>query len=176
MTPRSRVVAVTGTPGTGKTAACALLKEVTLIDLRKVAEEHSDLFSTDEGRGSLEIDPLDLKGLLPVAKGVVVIEGHLAHLMDPDIAIVLRCSPKVLRKRLKARGWPEKKVQENVEAEAVDVILLEALGSCKSVFEIDTTEMKPKVVADAIASIIAGEKAKYRPGDIDWSGEVLDWY
>jgi len=176
MTPQNKVVAVTGTPGTGKTAACALLKGIMLIDLRKVAEEHSDLFTTDEERGSLEIDPLDLRGLLPAAKGVVVIEGHLAHLMDPDMVIVLRCSPKVLRKRLKARGWPEKKVQENVEAEAVDVILLEALGASKNVFEIDTTEMRPKEVADAIASIIAGEKAKYRPGNIDWSGEVLDWY
>lgn len=172
----NKVVAVTGTPGTGKTTACSLLNDVMLIDLRKVAEEHSDLFAIDEERGTLEIDPLDLRGLLPAFKGVVVLEGHLAHLMDPDIAIVLRCSPKVLRKRLKERGWPEKKVQENVEAEAVDVILLEALGSCKNVFEIDTTEMKPEEVAEAVTSIIAGEKAKYRPGDIDWSGEVLDWY
>lgn len=170
------LVAVTGTPGTGKSSACALLERVTVIDLNKLAEEHAEDFTYDEERGSLEIDPPLLKRLIPRGKGIVVMEGHVAHLMDPDITIVLRCSPKILRKRLAGRGWPNEKVLENVEAEAVDVVLIDALDSCKSVFEIDTTSMTPKQVADAISSIIAGEKAKYRPGNIDWSGEVLDWY
>jgi adenylate kinase len=173
---RTMLVAVTGTPGTGKTSACALLKGVTVVDLRKLAEEHSDDFTLDKERGSLEVDPEVLKKLVPRSKGIVVMEGHLSHLMGPDVAIVLRCSPKVLRKRLAKRGWSNKKVKENVEAEAVDVILIEAVDSCKTVFEIDTTGMKPREVADAISSIIAGEKGKYRPGNIDWSGEVLDWY
>lgn len=170
------LIAVTGTPGTGKTSACALLKGVTVVDLRQLAEEHSDEFSLDEVRGTLEVDPAVLGKYLPKSKGTVVIEGHLSHLMNPDIAIVLRCSPNVLRKRLEGRGWPAKKIQENVEAEAVDVVLIDALGSCDSVFEIDTTDMKPREVTDAIASIIAGERGKYRPGNIDWSGEVMDWY
>jgi len=170
------LVAVTGTPGTGKTSACALLKDVAVIDLRELAEEHAEDFTYDEERGSLEIDPPILKKLIPRGKGIVVMEGHVSHLMDPDIAIVLRCSPKVLRKRLAERGWSDEKLLENVEAEAVDVILIDALSSCESVFEIDTTSMTPKQVAGAISSIIAGERGKYRPGDIDWSGEVLDWY
>lgn len=170
------LVAVTGTPGTGKTSACALLEGVAVIDLRKLAEEHSEDFTYDEERSSLEVDPAILGGFIPPHKGTVVLEGHLSHLMDPELAIVLRCSPKVLRKRLEKRGWPAVKIQENVEAEAVDVVLIDALESCDSVFEIDTTDMEPRQVADAIASIIDGERGKYRPGDIDWSGEVLDWY
>jgi len=173
---RTMLVAVTGTPGTGKTSACALLEGVTVIDLRKLAEEHSDDFTYDEKRGSLEVDPRVLKRFLPRRTGTVVMEGHLAHLMEPDIAIVLRCSPKVLGKRLAKRGWPDEKIRENMEAEAVDVILIETIESCKKVFEVDTTGMKPKEASDAISSIIAGEKGKYRPGNIDWSGEVLDWY
>ena len=170
------LIAVTGTPGTGKTAACALLKGVTVVDLRKLAMEHADEFTVDKKRGSMEVDPRVLRKFIPKEKEVVVIEGHLSHLMKPDITIVLRCSPKVLRRRLAKRHWSEKKIQENVEAEAVDVILIEALEACKKVFEIDTTEMTARKVANAIASIISGERGKYRPGDIDWSGEVFDWY
>lgn len=170
------LVAVTGTPGTGKSSACALLEEVTVIDLRKLAEEHAALFSYDKKRGSLEVDPVVLKRFIPKHPGTVVIEGHISHLLEPDIAIVLRCSPKVLRKRLESRGWSSEKIQENVEAEAVDVIFIDAVGSCDDVSEIDTTNMTPRQVADAISSIIAGERGKYRPGNIDWSAEVLDWY
>jgi adenylate kinase len=170
------MIAVTGTPGTGKTSACALLKGVTVVDLRKLAEEHAEEFTFDKERGSIEIDPPVLKKLIPRVKGTVVIEGHVSHLMDPDMIIVLRCSPKVLKKRLAKRRWKKEKIVENLEAEAVDVVLIEALDSCDKVFEIDTTSMKPKQVAEAISSIISGEKGKYRPGNIDWSGEVLDWY
>lgn len=169
-------MAVTGTPGTGKTSACAHLVDVAVVDLRKLAEEHAEEFTVDEERGSLEIDPPVLEKFLPRVKGVVVLEGHISHLLGPDIAIVLRCSPKVLKKRLANRGWSEEKILENVEAEAVDVVLIDAISECDSVFEIDTTSMTPEQVADAISSIIAGEKTKYRPGNIDWSGEVLDWY
>ena len=170
------LIAVTGTPGTGKTTACALLKEVTVVDLRKLAEDHSEDFTFDKERGSIEIAPIVMKKFIPKGKGIVVIEGLVSHLLKPDIAIVLRCSPKVLRKRLAKRKWSDVKIQENVEAEAVDVILIEAMESCKKVFEIDTTKMTARKVAAAIASIISGERGKYRPGDIDWSGEVLDWY
>jgi adenylate kinase len=173
---RTMLIAVTGTPGTGKTTACALLKGVTVVDLRKLAEAHKGDFTFDKKRGSLEIDPAVMRGFIPKSDDVVVLEGNVSHLLKPDIAIVLRCSPKVLRKRLAKRKWSEKKIQENVEAEAVDVILIEAMESCKKVFEIDTTKMTARKVAGAIASIISGERGKYRPGDIDWSGEVLDWY
>ena len=59
----------------------------------------------------------------------VMFEGHLSHLLRVDLAVVLRCSPKVLKERLEAKGWRESKIMENVEAEAVDVILVEALDA-----------------------------------------------
>jgi broad-specificity NMP kinase len=36
--------------------------------------------------------------------------------------------------------------------------------------------MKPSQVARAIDSIIAGERQKYRVGNVDWSEEVLSWF
>lgn len=170
------LVAVTGTPGAGKTSVCKLLKGVAVIDLRALAEEHSDLFSRDKKRKSLDVDVKLLRKLIPKADGVVVLDGHLSHHMKPDFAIVLRCSPEVLAKRLARRRWSKAKVRENLEAEAVDVILIEAMDSCNEVFEIDTTEMTLLQVSKAVAEIIKGESGKYRPGNVDWSAEVMDWY
>jgi adenylate kinase len=170
------LVAVTGTPGTGKTSVCKLLKRVTVIDLRALAEEHSDLFSRDKKRKSLDVDVRVLRKFIPKTDGVTVLDGHLSHHMKPDFAIVLRCSPEVLAKRLAKRRWSKAKIRENLEAEAVDVILIEAMDSCNEVFEIDTTEMTPLQVSKAVAEIIMGESGKYRPGNVDWSAEVMDWY
>ena len=91
------------------------------------------------------------------------------------MVIVLRCRPSVLAKRLKARGYPDRKVAENAEAEALDVILVESVETGREVYEIDTTNITPEEAADAVMSILAGEKEKYAIGNIDWSEEALDW-
>ena len=170
------LVAVTGTPGTGQTSVCTLLKGVTVIDLHTLAEGHSELFSRDKKRKSLDVDVKTLRKFIPKSDGATILDGHLSHHMKPDFAIVLRCSPEVLAKRLAKRRWSKAKVRENIEAEAVDVILIEAMDSCNEVFEIDTTEMTPLQVSKAVAEIIRGESGKYRPGNVDWSSEVMDWY
>jgi len=170
------LVAVTGTPGTGKTSVCKLLKGVTVIDLRTLAEDHSELFSRDKKRKSLDVDVKVLRKFIPKIDGTLVLDGHLSHHMKPDFAIVLRCSPEVLAKRLAKRRWSKAKVRENLEAEAVDVVLIESMDLCNEVFEIDTTEMTPLQVSKAVAEIIKGESGKYRPGNVDWSSEVMDWY
>lgn len=173
-----RLIAVTGTPGTGKSLACAQIREYHVIDLNALIKKNTRKFAFDSNRESIEVPPRELKKLLPAVRGDAIIEGHLSHLINPDITIVLRCSPKKLGARLRRRGWSEAKIRENQEAEAVDVILIEALARRGSkVFEIDTTDMKPKEVAEAIRDIIEGRDVhRFKPGRTDWSGEVLDWY
>jgi len=173
---QSVIFAVTGTPGTGKSAACALLKNAEAMHLNDLIQENAEIFKADETDGCIAGDTDRLQELVGKPKGTVVIEGHLSHLLENDLTIVLRCSPTVLAERLSPRGWPLEKLRENQEAEAVDVILIEAVERGGEVLEIDTTEMTPEAVAAAIESIIAGERAKYRPGAVDWSQEVLDWY
>ncbi len=170
------IVAVTGTPGPGKTTACSLLSGVKVIDLRILAEENAQLFSFDSVRGCMEVDPAVLQTLLPEVYNTVILDGHLSHLLENDVVVVLRCSPKVLAERLSRRGWPSEKIRENQEAEAIDLILIEALDDNKEVLEIDTTLLSPREVADAVMLIMGGEKRKYEPGNIDWSEEVMNWY
>jgi adenylate kinase len=82
----------------------------------------------------------------------------------------------VLRHRLEERGWSPEKVRENVEAEAIDVIVQEAVGRLPFVFEVDTTEATPNETAESILAILQGKTKGHEPGSVDWSSEVLSWY
>jgi adenylate kinase len=168
-------VALTGTPGTGKTEVGNILKSKgnEVRNVRDLAAEFRAASETDEG---LEIDVEVLTNSLPDPEETIVIEGHLAHLLPNDICIVLRCNPNVLRDRLEARGYSEEKVRENMEAEAIDLILVEALDNCVRVFEIDTSDLESDRVADAIENVIKGNADSYSPGNVDWSQVVMDWY
>lgn len=168
--------ALTGTPGVGKTAAASLVRSVKVVSVDELADKAGAVVGFDEERDTREVDVEKLAMAVRGIKGDALIEGHLSHLTGPDLIIVLRCSPKVLRERLKAKGWGDAKVSENVEAEAVDVVLIEALENSPVVCEIDTTRMSVEAVAGAVEEILAGESEKYPVGNVDWSQEVLSWF
>lgn len=172
------LVAVTGTPGTGKSSACAVLagRGYAVVDLDEVARREGLVVGRDEVRGTDEVDVDALRERLHVPTKVAFLKSHYSHLMDVNIAVVLRCRPSVLRARLEDRGWPSEKIRENVEAEAIDVILQEAVGRIPFVFEVDTTEATPEGTAEAILSILQGKTEGHKPGTVDWSHEVLSWY
>jgi adenylate kinase len=168
--------AVTGTPGVGKTSACALVKSIPVVHVNQLVDELGMFSGYDRKRKTKEVDVTKLAKEIRKMKEDMILEGHFSHLLDPDVAIVLRCSPKVLERRLRKKGWDERKIRENVEAEAVDVVLIETLENVPDVCEIDTTKKKPAQVARDIERIIAGERQKYRVGNVDWSREVLSWF
>ncbi len=172
------LVAVTGTPGTGKTTACDVLasRGYAVVDLDDVARQGGFVVGRDEARGSDEVDVDALRDNLRVPAKIAFLRSHYAHEMAVDLAVVLRCSPAVLRQRLEARGWSRAKVQENVEAEAIDVITQEATDRLSRVYEIDTTHRTPAETADTILGILEGRVEGHRPGSVDWSHEVLSWY
>lgn len=165
-------VAITGTPGTGKSTiskVAANLAGFRLIDVNGFAKERGLFCKKDKKRGSWVVDVAALGKESAKLSGNVMFEGHLSHYCRPDIAIVLRLNPKELEKRLKSRGWGIEKVTENVEAEAVGVCLSDALGACKKVFEVDATGKSAETVAKEISGIISGKsRQKYAAGKVDW--------
>lgn len=171
-------IAITGTPGTGKTSACERLgkRGYVIVDLDEVARKEGFVVGRDEARATDEVDAEALRERLQIPAKMAFLKGHYSHLMDVNIAIVLRCRPSVLRRRLESRGWPSEKVRENVEAEAIDVITQEAFGRLPFVFEVDTTDATPEETAAAILDILQGRTEGHEPGLIDWSQEVLSWY
>lgn len=164
------MIALTGTPGCGKTAVAEELKKrgykvKSVVDLAKefnciIDKENDELVIDTEKLAKIDFDG--------------IVEGHLSHLLNPEKVIVLRCNPLLIKKRLIKRGWSIEKVMENVEAELIDVILVEALENCREVYEIDTTDMSVKGVADAIEEILAGKGDKYKPGKVDWLSKLKD--
>ncbi|MDO9536710.1 MAG: adenylate kinase family protein [Thermoplasmata archaeon] len=168
-------IALTGTPGTGKTSAAKILAERGHI-IKTVLELAEQYNATETVDGEVEIDTEKLFGALGEIDEIIIIEGHLAHLLPNGLCIILRSHPEILRKRLAERKYSNEKVMENLEAEAIDIILTEALEACEIVCELDTSELTAEKTAEAIERIMNGEADKYPPGKIDWSGAVMDWY
>jgi len=182
------LIALTGTPGTGKTAVTNILREngFEIVDMNKVATDEDFLIGNDEKRNSKIVDIDRLNEYINEnyrKKDIVFIEGHLSHLLKSvDKVIVLRCHPDELRKRLSQKGWKEKKIKENIEAEILDIILCETVDNHpkKSLIEIDTTNINISNLAALIIEIIKNKfehMKKYNIGNIDWSEEILkDFY
>jgi adenylate kinase len=161
-------IAITGTPGTGKTTATELLEadradesETSIVHLNDVIREEGLYTDTDAERDSLITDLDGVADWLDEhGEEITVVESHLAHHFDADRVVVLRCHPETLERRLRDREEPEAKASENAEAEALDVILAEAVDQHgnENVYEIDTTDEEPEAVAREIESVIAGER------------------
>ncbi|OFV65562.1 MAG: adenylate kinase [Candidatus Syntrophoarchaeum butanivorans] len=173
------IIAITGTPGTGKSTVSSILAEsYHVIHLNEIVKVMGFYSGIDEKRGSLEVEMDELEAYLREAlrdHDEIIVEGHLAHLLDAgyDIVIVLRCRPSILRDRLRSKGFNEDKVRENLEAEALDVILIEALeGGFDAVYEIDTTERTANEVAACIKEIVEGNVEEYLPGRVSWGDEL----
>ena len=165
-------IALTGTPGTGKSTVADMVNAgFRVVHVNDLIKDGYDM-GRDVERGCLIADIPKLSRYVKSLKGDVLMEGHTSHLLPADTVIVLRASPAVLRERLKGRGWSAVKINENVEAEALDLILVEALDTDKKVYEIDTTNMTPMQVKDAVLEIIGGTD-KYVPGSVDFSEEAF---
>jgi len=153
-------VAVTGTPGTGKTTATERLDtDLATVHLNEVIESEGLSTGRDEERESLVAD-MDALATWLDGRDDVVVESHLAHHFDADRVVVLRAHPDTVVERLRGRGDSDSKARENAESEALDVILSEAVSrhGREQVYEIETTDRDPDAVAAAIAAVLAGER------------------
>jgi adenylate kinase len=175
----SMLVAISGTPGSGKTSVCEKLREdgYEVVDLNKLAFETESVVGVDPER---DVDIVDTDALREKVKelknDLVFLDGHFSHLMGVDLSIVLRCNPDELKKRLEAKNWNKEKVRENVEAEAVDAITVESVESDVDTLEVDTTQRSADQTEKAILKIVNGDSEEFRVGQIDWSEVILDWY
>lgn len=154
-------VALTGTPGTGKTTAANRAEiDLEVIHLNEVIRADPGLAcGTDPSRESVVAD-LDALHSRLADRNDVLFESHLAHHLPVDRVVVLRCHPEELRRRLQSRGWGEAKVTENVDSETLDMCLAEAVErhGTDHVYEVDTTDMSRAAVARELEAIVAGER------------------
>ncbi len=161
------IVAVTGTPGTGKTSVSTELEDkFEVVDLTKFIKEKK----LGEEKEEIEVDPDDLVETLEEEidpEKDTVLDGHLSHHYPTDFCVVLRTKPDVLRERLEERDYSEEKIEENVESEILDVILSEAVQKQENIIEIDTTDRDAEEIAKEIRERIREKNTGY--GSTDWT-------
>ena len=153
-------VLITGTPGVGKTSFSLLLvdklKEINsewnfkninigkLINEKKLYKKWNNEFNVPEFDDELVINELEPM----VESGGAVLDFHSSAFIPEDwidLVVLLRCNNTLLYDRLKERGYPEKKISENVECEIMEVTSEEVRNSYKENIII---ELKSEVIED----------------------------
>jgi adenylate kinase len=171
------ILAITGVPGTGKTALSRMLSEKTgwpVVGANGIVEEKKLWSRKEEGAKVVDMKRLE-KALAKITKSKknLILEGHLLCdlKVKANCIVVLRTRPDVLRKRLETRGYPKKKTDENVLAEALDYCTIEAERRYKKVYEIDTTKSFRKAIL-GLHLVSMGKGEGFRSGKISWGREL----
>lgn len=166
------IIALTGTPGTGKTSVSSYLEKAgfEVVDLTEFVKDKELGVQRDE----FEVDTAKMVEALEdsyLEEGEdVVIEGHLSHHFPSDLCIVLRCSPDELRDRLSDRDYSQQKIDENIESEILDTILIESVERQENIFELDTTSKETAETASRIKKAIKNKETGY--GSVDWTSQL----
>ncbi|KAG6846006.1 hypothetical protein H0H87_011054 [Tephrocybe sp. NHM501043] len=139
MSRQAPVIVITGTPGTGKSTHAHILANESPIPLEHINvgewvkekdlydkyDQEWQSYTVNEDRLLDQLEPI-------VSKGGVILDWHTCEVYPErwaDLVVVLRCDHTKLWERLEKRGYPLKKIQENNEAEIMQVVLEEARSS-----------------------------------------------
>ncbi|MCD6477047.1 MAG: adenylate kinase family protein [Candidatus Aenigmarchaeota archaeon] len=163
---KGKIIAITGTPGTGKSSiAKDLAKKLNykLIDLNDIIIKQKLYSGYDRKMRSYVVDINKIKNLK--FENNVIIEGHLSHFLKVDKVIVLRCKPEELEKRLKRRKYSKEKIKQNVESELIGIITWEARKYNKVVYDIDTAKKTKRQVLNTIIKYLKTRR----------SNKIIDW-
>ncbi len=181
-----KTIIISGTPGTGKTSVSKLILKALnakLITINELVIKEGLILGYDEIRETSIINKRKIlrriKSLISQYKKdtikYLIIESHFSDIIPNryiDYAIVLRCDPDELFKRLEKRGYRKEKIIENVQSEI--------LGNCanyiinkglkKPVLEIDTSCKKVEDIAKIVVDLIVLriDRRGYEIGKIDW--------
>lgn len=161
------MICVTGTPGTGKTKIMEELRKrgYSVHEFDSISEEC--VSSWEDQEKVLDEDCLRRIEI----EGIAV--GHLSHYAKCSSVIVLRGHLKDISSRLRDRGYSSKKITDNLECEAIDLIGYEAKTKHPSK-TIEILNENLEETLDIIENIIAGKK--FTSKNIDLTEEILDWY
>jgi adenylate kinase len=176
-------IVITGNPGVGKhTAARLVAKELKaeIIDINKVALDNDAVLRRTEKGAEIDLKKAGkvIAGILK-KKGSFVIVGHLAPYVlksaGIDMVVVLRRSPVRLEETLMERKYIREKVNENVSAEILGVLLYDAIKTFgkRKIAEFDTTGKTPEHTAEEIILTVQKKKPRHA-GSIDWLAVVSE--
>lgn len=175
------VILILGTPSVGKTTiAQELTKELNAnyINLNSLAHNYNLIQGYDKYRKTAIIDEKKMqKKIEKIIKttkiNYIIIDGHYAASVVPKevvkITFVLRRNPIELKKIMKKLQYNENKLSENLEAEILDVCLIEALSEQEEdrICEINVSSKTTKEVTNLMLDILSNKK-NCTIGKVDW--------
>jgi adenylate kinase len=161
------IIIFTGTPGTGKTTlAKELAKKLKIpyLDVNIILQEYNLRETYDKKDKTFIVDEKKLsKTLIKIIlkSKDLVIDSHLSHYIPSkyvDYCIVTKADLKILKKRLEERKYPKNKIKDNLESEALDICLVDALELNHKVIQVDTTKNSIKKCIELITNEIIRNK------------------
>ncbi|KAI7865942.1 P-loop containing nucleoside triphosphate hydrolase protein [Spinellus fusiger] len=124
-------ILVTGTPGTGKTTTSEMIAQVTglehinvgaIVKAKKLHQGYLEEFDTHVLDEDKLIDTLEDS----LKEGGKVVDFHTCEIFPErwfDLVLVLRADTATLYDRMEKRGYKQRKIQENMECEIMQVVL-----------------------------------------------------
>ena len=173
MTRLSVRIAVTGTPGTGKTSVCSISNWQS-VSVKKLAEMNGCLEPIDLRDDAAPVDVEKLSKILKEKwnenKEDVLIDGHLSHHLPVDAIVILRCHPETLEARLVKRNYSDDKINQNTESELLASIASEAFEMTGiPCLEIDSSANESiEIFQRVVAWITDGFKPSRPSVPVDW--------
>ncbi len=172
-------IVIAGTPGVGKSTVSKILADklnAIHVDLSKLAIDKKLYSFYDEERQSYVIDEHGLVNeVIKIfeAHEKVIIDTHYPDILPDnivDIVIILRLHPRILEDRLKLKNWPWRKIRENVLAEILSVVTINAIQrfGVEKVYEIDTTGKSLDKVVDETLNILNNPEKHASGLRVDW--------
>lgn len=179
---RRLVIAVTGTPATGKTSFANTVKNsvrgTDVIEINDIVNEQK-LYSEVDKFNTRVVQLGRLRSAvqkkLKTSNGrAVILVGHLAPELGIryDAAIVLRQGLMELAKRMEKRGYAKEKIRDNLIAEAVDYCGAKMEKWCAVVYEAETLKERRRAVS-MIKQLLEGKHIKMEKREIDKVKDLL---
>ena len=179
-----KVILVTGAPGVGKTTISNRLASnvnAHYIGITELVKKEKLIVSIDDERETLVADTKKVtkrvQDIISETEGNIIIEGHyvvdVVPKKDVNTVFVLRRDPHELKNVLEKRGYPKKKVWENLAAEILDVCLCDAISACGAdkVCEIDVSGKTVETVVEEMVLVLEN-KQECKIGTVDWLGKL----
>ena len=139
----TKIICISGIPGTGKTTVCRKMNDLghPCVEGNELATRYGCI-SGDQ----VDIDCLSDHLLMDRFHGIIA--AHYAHLLPCDVVIILEADESKLRERMKARGYPDEKIEENLDAQRSDVIYSESLDLIPStrIFRINNEDLDATIL------------------------------
>jgi len=180
-----QVILISGTPCVGKTSVAHYLTpklDALYVNLTDLATHENLTLGKDKERNTTIVDEVKMKRRINQIvtksdKQNVIIDGHYAvNVVPPKLVtrvFILRRDPVELRKFMTNSGYSDRKLNENLASEILDVCLIDALNAvgATKVCELNITGKTVEETSEEILSLI-DNPSKCVVGIVDWLGKL----